>query len=184
MHWFMPRRVAARARERKPGPYVECERATPEPVLLFLQVTSPFWLLLPLVLLVRLCMGHWDERTVTGGLCTLAGLLAIAFGFRIGWYRGALYRFRRGVVLRKFWTYRAYTWAELTTETHGYWTDEGDRFEYRVWREELELRTPYGSRVYRYERNPSGVEELVRAAHDPQDAVPAGYEGGSEDVRP
>ncbi|MFH8772150.1 hypothetical protein [Streptomyces sp. NPDC017958] len=96
MHWLMPRKVTALARERKLGPYVECERTTPEPALL--------------------------------------------------------------VVLRKFWSYRACTWAELTTETHGYWTDGGDRFEYRVWREQLGLRTLDGSRVHRYERNPSGVE--------------------------
>ncbi|MFJ5967791.1 hypothetical protein [Streptomyces sp. NPDC093060] len=132
----MPRNVTALARERKLGPYVECERTTPEPALLFLQVTSPFWLVMPLV------------------------------------------------VLRKFWSYRACTWAEPTTETHGYWTDGGDRFEYRVWREQLELRTLDGSRVHRYERNPSGVEELIRSACEPQDAVPAGYEDGPEGAGP
>lgn len=83
-------------------------------------------------------------------------------------------------MLRKFWTCRAYAWAELTTEKHGYWADEGDKFEYRVPREELELRTRDGSRVYRYERNPSGVEKLIRSAREPQDAVPAGYEAGPE----
>lgn len=180
----MPRRVTARARERKLGAYVECERTTPPPVLIFLEATSPFWLVVPVVVLIRLCMGYWDERTVTGGLYTLAVLLPIAFGIRIGWYRGALYRFRRGVVLRKFWTCRACTWAELTTETHGYWSEEGDKFEYRVWREELELRTLDGSRVYRYERNPSGLEKLIRSARGPQDAVPAGYEDGPADAGP
>ncbi|MEU9985970.1 hypothetical protein AB0E10_04025 [Streptomyces sp. NPDC048045] len=79
---------------------------------------------------------------------------------------------------------RACTWAEPTTETHGYWSDEGDRFEYRVRREELELRTLDGSRVYRYERNPSGVENLVRSAGPPQDTVPAGYEDGPQDATP
>ncbi|MEU5536704.1 hypothetical protein [Streptomyces sp. NPDC020362] len=98
MHWFMPRKVTARARERKLGAYVECERTAPQPVLLFLMLISPFWVILPPVVLVRLRMGHWDERTVTSALYTPAGLLLLALGVRIGWYRGALYRFRRGVV--------------------------------------------------------------------------------------
>lgn len=83
------------------------------------------------------------------------------------------YRYERGDALRRFRTYRAHTWRELTARTHGWWVDEGDGFEYRVRREELELRTRDGARVHRYDHHPREVSAL-RPARDPW---PRGIQG-------
>ncbi|MGW2746114.1 hypothetical protein [Streptomyces sp. NPDC001450] len=86
--------------------------------------------------------------------------------------------------MRKFWSCRAYTWAELTGETHGHWSREGGWGEHTVWQEELELRALDGVSVYRYDHDPLEVRRRLRSAHEPQDVVPAGYEDGPESAGP
>ncbi|MFI6642425.1 hypothetical protein [Streptomyces sp. NPDC050504] len=155
------------------GELVGADRCVPLGVWLAGGITAPFWLLLPVVVLARLWLGDWDERTAW--LALVAPLLAALFvcGHRFGWRRGVLYRFDRGIVLYGFRSVRAYTWAELTTRTHAYRTNEGDRFEHEVRREELELRALDGESVFAYDRFPTEVRDLVLSAHEPQDALPA-----------
>ncbi|MEU1176695.1 hypothetical protein ABZ464_03425 [Streptomyces sp. NPDC005820] len=165
---LVPRGAAALAGYREFGAYVDSDRQTPLAVWAFCAVTGFFWFVLPVVLVARLCLGLGDTRTVWLTPVTLAGPLLLVLGRRVGWWRGVLYRYDRGVVLRRFRSYQAYSWRELTAETHSRWVDEGDGFEHRVRREELELRTRDGTRVHRYDHHPREVSALVRPARKPQ----------------
>ncbi|MGA4980170.1 hypothetical protein [Streptomyces cinereoruber] len=173
-----PRKVAALAEERGLGELIGTDRCVPLAVWLAGGITASFWLLVPAVVLARLYQGAWDEYTAWLALGSLLIAALFTCGHRLGWHRGALYRFDRGVVLRRFRSIRAYTWAELTTRTHEYWTSEGDRFEYQVRHEELELRTLDSKTVFTYDRCPTEVRDLVLSAHEPQDALPTGTRNG------
>ena len=168
----LPRKVTTLAGYREFGAYVESDRRTPLLVWVLCAVIGWYFIIFPVGLVVRLCLGLWDERTAALVPHALAGPLLLVCGYRFGWYRGVLYRFEGGVVLRRYRSCRAWSWAELTAETHGYWSEEGDKFEFKVWREELELRTRDGRTVYRFDHHPREVSERVRsaAAREPQDS--------------
>ncbi|MGA5499159.1 hypothetical protein ACPCSP_33055 [Streptomyces cinereoruber] len=104
-----PRKVAALAEERGLGELIGTDRCVPLAVWLAGGITASFWLLVPAVVLARLYQGAWDEYTAWLALGSLLIAALFTCGHRLGWHRGALYRFDRGVVLRRFRSIRAYT---------------------------------------------------------------------------